>query len=203
MIGLVKVLFCIVCGRSFLSAFVFNFFWRCIFIGSKELQINEEIRDNEIRVIGSDGSQLGIMSASKALNLAIEKNLDLVKIAPQAKPPVCKIMDYGKYRFEQSKREKEAKKNQKVIDVKEVRLSLNIDTHDFNTKLNNAFKFLNKGDKVKVSIRFRGREMGHPEHGYDIMQKFAFACAEIAVIEKPAKLEGRNMLMFLAPKPTK
>lgn len=191
------------CGRIFLSAFVFIIFWRCIFIGSKEIQINEEIRDNEVRVIGSDGSQLGIMSASKALDLAIESNLDLVKIAPQAKPPVCKIMDYGKYRFEQSKREKEAKKNQKVIDIKEVRLSLNIDTHDFNTKLNNALKFLSKGDKVKVSIRFRGREMGHPEHGYDIMQRFASACADAAAIEKPAKLEGRNMLMFLAPKPTK
>ncbi|MGN0558056.1 MAG: translation initiation factor IF-3 [Acutalibacteraceae bacterium] len=172
-------------------------------ISSKELQINEEIRDKEIRVIGPDGSQLGILSASQALNMASEKNLDLVKIAPQATPPVCKIMDYGKYRFEQAKREKEARKNQHVIDIKEVRLSLNIDTHDFNTKLNNALKFIKKGDKVKVSIRFRGREMGHPEHGYDTMQRFADACSEVAVVEKPAKLEGRNMLMFLAPKPTK
>lgn len=172
-------------------------------ISSKELQINEEIRDKEIRVIGSDGSQLGILSAAQALNIASEQNLDLVKIAPQATPPVCKIMDYGKYRFEQAKREKEARKNQHVIDIKEVRLSLNIDTHDFNTKLNNALKFIKKGDKVKVSIRFRGREMGHPEHGYDTMQRFAAACSEVAVVEKPAKLEGRNMLMFLAPKPTK
>ena len=143
------------------------------------------------------------MSANEALNLAAEKNLDLVKIAPQSKPPVCKIMDYGKYRFEQAKREKEARKKQHVIDIKEVRLSLNIDTHDFNTKLNNALKFIAKGDKVKVSIRFRGREMGHPEIGYDTMKRFAEACSEVANIEKPAKLEGRNMLMFLAPKSLK
>lgn len=148
----------------------------------------------------ADGEQLGIMSGDKALSIAQEKNLDLVKIAPQAKPPVCKIMDYGKYRFEQAKREKEAKKNQRIIDIKEVRLSLNIDVHDFNTKLNSALKFISKGDKVKVSIRFRGREMGHPEHGYNTMKRFAEACQEVAVIEKPAKLEGRNMLMFLAPK---
>lgn len=172
-------------------------------ISSKDIQINEEIRDRELRVIGSDGSQLGIMSSAQALDLATKGNLDLVKIAPQATPPVCKIMDYGKYRFEQAKREKEAKKNQHVIDVKEVRLSLNIDTHDFNTKLNNALKFMKKGDKVKVSIRFRGREMGHPEIGYDTMRRFAQACADEAIIEKPAKLEGRNMLMFLTPKPTK
>ena len=132
-----------------------------------------------------------------------QKNLDLVKIAPQAKPPVCKIMDYGKYRFEQAKREKEARKNQHIVDIKEVRLSLNIDTHDFNTKLNNALKFIKHGDKVKVSIRFRGREMGHPEIGLETMKRFAEACAEVAVVEKPAKLEGRNMLMFLAPKPNK
>lgn len=172
-------------------------------ISVKELQINEEIHDKELRIIGSDGAQLGIMSANEALNLAAEKNLDLVKIAPQSKPPVCKIMDYGKYRFEQAKREKEARKKQHVIDIKEVRLSLNIDTHDFNTKLNNALKFIAKGDKVKVSIRFRGREMGHPEIGYDTMKRFAEACSETAVIEKPAKLEGRNMLMFLAPKSLK
>ena len=140
------------------------------------------------------------MSADEALKIAMSRNLDLVKIAPQAKPPVCKVMDYGKYRFEQAKREKENRKNQKTVDIKEVRLSLNIDTHDFNTKLKNAIKFISKGDKVKVSIRFRGREMGHPEQGYDNMKRFAEACQEVAVIEKPAKLEGRNMLMFLAPK---
>ncbi len=169
----------------------------------KELYINEEIRGKELRVIDSDGSQLGILSAQQALSLAEEKNLDLVMISPQAKPPVCKIMDYGKYRFEQARREKEKRKNQKVVDIKEVRLSLNIDTHDFNTKLNHALKFISKGDKVKVSIRFRGREMGHPEIGTQIMRRFADECAEVAVIEKQPKLEGRSMLMFLAPKPTK
>jgi len=143
------------------------------------------------------------MSSSQALKLAIEKNLDLVMISPNAKPPVCKIMDYGKYRFEQARREKEKRKNQKIVDTKEVRLSLNIDTHDFNTKLNHALKFLSKGDKVKVSIRFRGREMGHPELGTEIMNRFSQACAETAIVERQPKLEGRNMLMFLAPKPTK
>ena len=143
------------------------------------------------------------MSSAQASKIAAEKNLDLVMISPNAKPPVCKIMDYGKYRFEQARREKEKRKNQKIVDTKEVRLSLNIDTHDFNTKLNHALKFISKGDKVKVSIRFRGREMGHPEIGTEIMNKFSQACAETAVVEKPPKLEGRNMLMFLAPKPTK
>ena len=194
------------CGRSISVRIVFSLsLWRCSVIGKKEIntQINEEIRDKELRVIGSDGQQRGIMSARDALNLAEQKNLDLVKIAPQANPPVCKIMDYGKYRFEQAKREKEAKKNQHTVEIKEVRLSLNIDTHDFNTKLNNALKFIKHGDKVKVSIRFRGREMGHPEIGYDTMKRFAEACSEVASVEKPAKLEGRNMLMFLAPKPNK
>ena len=172
-------------------------------IGKLEHQINDEIRDKELRIIDTDGSQLGIMSASEALDKAAEKNLDLVKISPMAKPPVCKIMDYGKYRFEQAKREKEARKNQHIVDIKEIRLSLNIDTHDFNTKLGHAKRFISEGDKVKVSIRFRGREMGHPELGYEIMRKFADSCAEFANIEKPAKLEGRNMLMFLAPKPKK
>ena len=176
------------------------FFWRCLTISNKEQQINDEIRDKEVRVIGPDGSQLGIMSASKALEIAESKNLDLVKIAPQAKPPVCKVMDYGKYRFEQAKREKEAKKNQRVIDVKEVRLSLNIDTHDFNTKVKQATKFINSGNKVKVSIRFRGRELGHPEIGLETMRRFAEYCADHGSVEKAAKMEGRNMLMFLAPK---
>lgn len=154
-------------------------------------------------MIASDGAQLGIMPLADAQRLAVEQNLDLVLIAAQAKPPVAKIMDYGKYRFEQAKREKEAKKNQKVINIKEVQLSLNIDTHDFDTKRNAAVKFLSKGDKVKVSIRFRGREMGHSQYGYDLMERFAEGCAEISNVEKPAKLEGRNMLMFLAPKPVK
>lgn len=156
-----------------------------------------------MRVVDKDGAQLGVMPIAQAMAKAAESNMDLVKIAPQAKPPVCKIIDYGKFRFEQAKRDKEARKNQHVVDIKEIRLSLNIDTHDFNTKVGNATRFLQDGDKVKVSIRFRGREMGHPEQGHQIMQKFAQACSEIANVEKPSKLEGRNMLMFLAPKPTK
>ncbi len=143
------------------------------------------------------------MSAKEALALAEKSNLDLVKIAPGANPPVCKIMDYGKFRFEQAKREKEAKKNQKVMEIKEVRLSLNIDTGDFNTKVNHALRFLRDGNKVKVSIRFRGREMAHTELGIDVMQRFAEACAETGSVEKAAKLEGRSMLMFLVPKASK
>ncbi len=172
-------------------------------ISTKETQINEEIRDKEVRVIDTDGNQLGVMPVEEALRLAEERNTDLVKIAPQAKPPVCKIMDYGKYRFEQSKREKEAKKNQRVIEIKEVRLSLNIDTHDFETKVGHAVKFLKSGNRVKVSIRFRGREMAHPENGLVTMSKFADACSEFGTVEKPAKLEGRSMLMFLAAKSSK
>ena len=172
-------------------------------ISNKELQINEQIRDKELRVIDSDGSQLGIMSLRQAMEIVEQKNLDLVKIAPQANPPVCKIIDYGKYRFEQAKREKEARKNQRVVEIKEVRLSLNIDTHDFETKKNHALRFISEGNKVKASIRFRGREMGHPELGLEIMRRFADAMSEVANVEKPAKLEGRTMLMFLAPKPAK
>lgn len=172
-------------------------------IAIKEMQINEEIRDRELRVVAADGELIGIMSAAEALKIAEEKNLDLVKIAPQAKPPVCKIMDYGKYRFEQTKREKEARKNQRVIEIKEIRLSLNIDTHDFETKVNHAKRFLESGNKVKVSIRFRGREMAHPENGLVTMSNFADACSEFSSIEKPAKLEGRSMQMFLAPKSKK
>lgn len=194
------------CGRSGSVRFCFyalNAFWRCLTISKQELLINEEIRDKELRVINSDGTQLGIMALNNALNLAAEQNLDLVKIAPQAKPPVCKIMDYGKYRFEQAKREKEARKNQKVIDVKEIRLSLNIDTHDFNTKLSHAKKFIASGNKVKVSIRFRGREMAHPEIGTEIMKRFGDSCEDVANVEKAAMLEGRSMIMFLAPKSLK
>ena len=168
-----------------------------------EHQINEEIRDEQIRVISSDGEQLGIMSSKEALNIAISKELDLVKIAPTANPPVCKIMDYGKYRFDMAKREKEAKKNQRIVETKEIRLSLNIDTHDFETKVNHAKKFLENGNKVKVSIRFRGREMAHPENGLVTMSKFSEACQEFSSVEKAAKLEGRSMMMFLAPKTKK
>ncbi|MBQ7548168.1 MAG: translation initiation factor IF-3 [Clostridia bacterium] len=172
-------------------------------ISTKETQINEEIRDKEVRVIDIDGTQIGVVPIEEAMRLAEEKNTDLVKIAPQANPPVCKIMDYGKYRFEQAKREKEAKKNQRIIEIKEVRLSLNIDTHDFETKVGHAVKFLKAGNRVKVSIRFRGREMAHPENGKVIMKKFADACGEYGTVEKPAKLEGRTMLMFIAAKMSK
>ncbi len=193
-------------GRGF-PALAFHLskgiFRRCFNISKQEQQINEEIRDKEIRVVSDDGEQLGIMSASEALKIAESRNLDLVKIAPMAKPPVCKIMDYGKFRFEKAKKEKEAKKNQKTIEIKEIRLSLNIDTHDFDTKINHARKFIASGNKVKVSIRFRGREMAHPELGQVIMTRCAEACADCASVEKPAKLEGRQMLMFLAPKSSK
>ena len=172
----------------------------CFTISSKELAINEGIKFKEVRVIDADGSQLGILPIAKALDAAYAKDLDLVNISPNAQPPVCKIMDYGKYRFEQAKREKEAKKNQKTFEIKEIRLGLSIDTHDFETKGNHAIRFLKDGDKVKVSIRFRGRELGHPEIGYDTMERFAQYCAEVSSVEKAAKMEGRNMLMFLAPK---
>ena len=154
-------------------------------------------------MIDADGSQLGIMSSRDAQRVAAEKNLDLVKIAPQAVPPVCRIMYYGKYRFEQAKREKEARKNQKVVEIKEVRLSLNIDTNDFNTKVNHALRFLKDGNKVKVSLRFRGREMAHQQLGDTLMTRFAEACAELGSVEKIPKLEGRSMIMFLAPKALK
>lgn len=181
----------------------FYFDLEVLTISSKELSINEEIKDKEVRVVDADGSQLGIMSAKDAVARAFEKDLDLVKISPNAVPPVCKIMDYGKYRFEQAKREKEAKKNQKVVEIKEIRLGLNTDVHDFETKGNHAIQFLNDGNKVKVSIRFRGRELGHPEIGYDIMQRFADYCTEHSSVEKSAKMDGRHMLMFLAPKSAK
>ena len=167
------------------------------------MQINEQIHDSELRIIGEDGAQLGVMSAQQALELAEERGLDLVKIAPTATPPVCRIMDYGKYRFEQAKKEKEARKNQRQVETKEIRLSLNIDVADFNTKAKHAIRFLQDGNKVKVSIRFRGREMGHPEIGLETMTRFAEVCADAAVVEKPAKMEGRHMLMFLAPKTAK
>ena len=167
-----------------------------------EHQINEEIRDKEVRLIDAEGNQAGIVPIAKALEAAAAKNLDLVKIAPQAQPPVCKFLDYGKYRFEMQKRDKEAKKNQKIVDIKEIRLSLNIDTNDFNTKVGQAKKFLSKGDKVKVSIRFRGREMAHTDLGLEVQKKFAAALPE-AVVEKQPKLEGRSMQMFLAPAPAK
>ena len=165
-----------------------------------ELMINEQIRDREIRLIGEDGEQLGIMSARDAMKLAREANLDLVKIAPTAKPPVCKIIDYGKYRYEQARREKEARKKQKTIEVKEIRLSPNIDTNDLNTKVNQARKFVSGGNKVKVAVRFRGRELAHTAVGKTILEDFAQKLSDIAVIDKPAKLEGKSMVMFLVEK---
>ena len=176
--------------------------WRCVPIAtagkSKETEINEAIRDREVRLIGADGAQLGVMSTRDALAKAEEAGLDLVKIATQATPPVCKILDYGKYRFEKQKKEKEAKKNQKVVDIKEVRLSLNIDTNDFNTKVNQAAKFIAAGHKVKASIRFRGREMAHTSLGADVMRKFAEALPEATADKAPA-LEGRTMTMLFTP----
>ena len=179
---------------------LFLLFWRCLTIAKQELLINDEIREKEVRVIDSDGAQLGIISLKDALAIAAEKNLDLVEIAPTANPHVCRIMDYGKYKFEQMKREKEARKNQKVIEVKEIRLSLNIDTNDFNTKLNHAIKFLKDGNKVKVSVRFRGREMAHPELGTEMIQKFANGVAEYGSVDKMPKLEGRSMVMIVSSK---
>ena len=162
--------------------------------------INEQIRDKEIRLIGEDGEQLGIMSTREAMKLAAEAELDLVKIAPTAKPPVCKIIDYGKYKYELTRKEKEAKKKQKTVDVKEVRLSPNIDTNDLNTKVNNAKKFIQKGNKVKVTLRFRGREMAHMQSSKHILDDFADMLKDIAVVEKPTKLEGRSISMVLTEK---
>ena len=165
-----------------------------------DLMINEQIRDREVRVIGADGTQLGIMSAREAFKLAQEAELDLVKIAPTAKPPVCKIIDYGKYRYEMARKEKEARKKQKTVEIKEVRLSPNIESNDLNTKINAARKFITKGDKVKVSLRFRGREMAHVQNSKHILDDFAEALSEIATVEKAPKMEGRSMTMVLAEK---
>ena len=162
--------------------------------------INEQIKDREVRVIGADGTQLGIMSAREAYKLAQEAELDLVKIAPTAKPPVCKIIDYGKYRYEMTRKEKEARKKQKTVEIKEVRLSPNIESNDLNTKINAARKFITKGDKVKVTLRFRGREMAHVQSSKHILDDFAEALADIAVVEKAPKMEGRSMTMVLAEK---
>lgn len=182
---------------------VFLFFRRCLTISKIEHQINEEIRDNEIRLIDDDGSQLGLMSAKDAMDIAAGKGLDLVKIAPSAQPPVCRIMDYGKFRFEQAKKEKEARRNQKRVDIKGIQLSLGIGEHDLDFKLRNAIRFLQDGDKVKATVRFHGREMAHTDLGFNVLASFAKRCEDYAVIEKSAKLEGKNMSMFLAPKVSK
>ena len=202
---------CVLCARMCLASVLFCSRshrsrcnqWRCVRIATANYQINEEIRDKEVRVIGVDGAQLGIMSSAAALEIAEGKDLDLVKIAPGSNPPVCKIMDYGKFRFEQLKKEKEAKKNQKVVEIKEIRMSPSIDTNDFNTKVKSAVKFLNDGNRVKVTVRFRGREMAHTSLGQELLKKFGADCSEIATIAKDAKLEGRNMSMFLSPKNSK
>ncbi|ART78666.1 translation initiation factor IF-3 [Sutcliffiella horikoshii] len=167
---------------------------------SKDMMVNDGIRAREIRLIGQNGDQLGIKSKVEALEIAARANLDLVMVAPNAKPPVCRIMDYGKFRFEQQKKDKEARKNQKVISLKEVRLSPTIDEHDFNTKLRNAIKFLEKGDKVKASIRFKGRAITHKEIGQRVLDRFSAACAEVSTIESHPKMDGRSMFLILAPK---
>ena len=179
---------------------IFYFVWRCFPIANVGHQTNEEIRDKEVRLISESGEQLGIMSSQEALRLAEERSVDLVKISPNAVPPVCKLMDYGKYRFEQTKREKEAKKNQRVVEVKEIRMSPGIDVNDFNVKLRNALKFLGEGNRCKVTVRFRGRQMAHTEIGQELLLKFAEACGETAVMDKSPKLEGRSMSLFLSPK---
>ena len=172
-------------------------------IAKLDHQLNEEIRDKEIRLIGADGAQLGIMSAAQANDLADEQGLDLVKISPNATPPVCKIMDYSKFCYDQKKREKDARKNQKVVEIKEIRMSPSIDTNDFNTKVKAAMKFLGDGNRVKVSVRFRGREMAHTNLGEKLLLEFAEACTETATMEKNPKLDGRFMAIFLAPKNSK
>lgn len=175
-----------------------NLFWRCTTIS--ELMINEQIRDREVRLIGVNGEQLGIMSARDAMKKAEEAELDLVKIAPAAKPPVCKIIDYGKYRYELARKEKEAKKKQKVVEVKEIRMSPNIESNDLNTKMNATKKFLEKGNKVKITLRFRGREMAHMQSSRHILDDFAESLADVAVIEKAPKIEGRSISMVLTEK---
>ena len=184
---------CHVCVHS-------HFLWRCYPIAAQDHLLNEDIKAPEVRLISDTGEQLGLMSSEEALKIAVEKEMDLVMIAPGSKPPVCKIMDYGKYRFEQAKREKEAKKNQRVIEIKEIRMSPSIGDNDFNTKLRAGQKFLSEGNRLKVTIRFRGREMAHTNIGEQLLKDFAEQCAALATMDKNPKLEGRNMSMFLSPR---
>lgn len=183
--------------RASLCARFFNL-RRCLEI--KELQINEEIREREVRLVDDEGNQLGVVAINQAIDLAISKRLDLVKVAPNAKPPVCRLMDYGKYRYDMEKKEKEARKKQKVINIKELRLTPNIEDHDLNTKANRAIDFLKNGDRVKVAVRFRGREMGHTDLGREVLDKFVDLISEYGVVDKKPKMEGRNLVMFLSEK---
>lgn len=187
----------------YFTADVFStYLWRWLNI-SKDMVVNDGIRASQVRLIGRDGEQIGIKSKSEALAMAQNVNLDLVMVAPGAKPPVCRIMDYGKFRFEQQKKEREARKNQKVVSIKEIRLSPSIEDHDFSTKMHNARKFLEKGNKVKASVRFRGRAITHSNLGRDVLEKLAEECADISVIEARPKMEGRSMFLMLAPKAEK
>ena len=192
---------------AFASTFVLNAYRvnkrRCSVISNVNYQINEEITDDEVRLIDEDGTQLGIMPSEEAMKIAIEKEVDLVKIASNSKPPVCKIMDYGKYRYEQAKREKEVRRHQHVVEVKEIRMSPSIGINDFNVKLKNGQKFLREGDRLKVTIRFRGREMAHTEIGEKLLLKFADECGEFGNVDKNPKLDGRHMSLFMTPKQTK
>ena len=181
------------------SFFYLILLWRCAGINAKDLVINEAIKDKEVRVVDDSGNQLGIMKTAEALKIAESRNLDLVKIAPKAVPPVCKIIDFGKYCYEQDKREKEAKKKQQTVEVKEVQLSCRIETHDFETKANRAKKFLADGNKVRVCLRFKGREIAHQELGRDMLGRFAEACSEFGNVDKKPTLEGRQLTMFIAP----
>lgn len=188
-------------GSKILRPFIL--LWRCTVINNKDYKVNEDIRDKEVRVIDSDGNQLGIMTSRAALERAYAEDKDLVKIAPNAEPPVCRIMDYGKFLFEQNKREKEAKKNQRVMDVKEIKMSSTIDTHDFETKVNQAKKFLSGGDRLKVEVRFRKRTVAHPQFGEELLKRFAEAVSEIGVVDKQPKMEGRSFIMYVSPKSVK
>ena len=178
-------------------------YWRCFSISAKELLINEEIKAKEVRVVGEDGNPIGIMSPDAALKIAYDNGLDLVLMAPQAQPPVCRIMDYGKFRFERDKKEKEAKKKQQVVELKEIQLSCRIDTHDFDTKARHAVKFLESGNKVRVVMRFKGREMSHVSIGQEIMQKFQDVCSEAGSVDKAPVMDGRMMSMVISPVKTK
>ena len=182
---------------------LFCCFLEVFLIANLDHQLNEEIRDKEVRLIGADGAQLGIVSAAQANAMAEEQGLDLVKISPKAVPPVCKIMDYSKFCFDQKKREKEARKNQKVVEIKEIRMSPGIDTNDLNTKMRSAIKFLSDGNRVKVTVRFRGREMAHTNIGEELLIRFAEGCAEVSNLDKKPKLDGRHMSIFLSPKAAK